>query len=174
MNIFALCDSPVLAAQVQHDKHVVKMTLESAQLISTALRLRSDWLDHCPAPSKLYKTTHKHHPCSKWSRMNANNFRWLCNHGLALAREYQFRFWRTHKSQLVIQLGLEVAKKLPILGNGTTTPFAMAMPDKYKTNDPVLSYRMYYLAEKVKPDSKWTDRRATLPDWLFEKSLLVN
>jgi hypothetical protein len=55
------------------------------------------------------------------------------------------------------------------LFEGDLTRFAMAMPEKYKTDDPVLSYRLYYLNEKVLPESKWTDRRTDLPDWLFDK-----
>lgn len=37
MNIFALDDCPIRSAQVMHDRHVVKMILESMQMISTAL-----------------------------------------------------------------------------------------------------------------------------------------
>jgi len=173
MNIFALADDPVNSAKWQHDKHVVKMTLESAQLISTAVRLRPDWATRCEPFFKLYKPTHQNHPCTKWARMNSNNFRWLCEHGLALANEYSHRFWRTHKSKKIIEIGCKLADKLSVCGNGKPTEFPLCMPDEYKSGDHVLSYRLYYLGEKIKPDSKWTNRRAELPDWLFEKALLV-
>ena len=39
MNIFYLDRDPVIAAQMMCDKHVVKMILESAQMLSTAHRV---------------------------------------------------------------------------------------------------------------------------------------
>ena len=39
MNIFILDNDPVIAAQMQCDKHVVKMIVESAQMLSTAHRM---------------------------------------------------------------------------------------------------------------------------------------
>lgn len=170
MNIFQLADDPVTSAQLQHDKHVVKMTLETAQLISQAVRVRSDWLESFGDPTnRLYRVTHKNHPSAKWARENINNFKWLCEHGLALADEYKFRFWRTHKSRRIIELCSEFSET--VYDDQPITPIPECMPVKYKTGDPVLSYRLYYVNEKIKPDSKWTDRRATLPDWLFEKAL---
>jgi hypothetical protein len=161
MNIFHLSDSPVLSAQYQHDKHVVKMTLETAQLVSQAIRKRPDWWELCDDNIHLYQSTHIHHPSSVWTRATANNLRWLCAHGLALADEYSYRFYRDHKSRRIIQIAQDLCDKLP---SDELTPFAMAMPVHYKTDDPVLSYRLYYLGEKIKDDSNWTRRRRDLPD----------
>lgn len=54
MNIFYLSRDPVLCAEMHCDKHVVKMILETAQLLSTA-----HWELGSTAP---YKPTHKNHP----------------------------------------------------------------------------------------------------------------
>lgn len=175
MNIFALSDSPVLSAVYQHDKHVVKMTLESAQLISQAIKLRSDWTDRLSTSrdyDRLYGKTHIHHPCAKWARKNPFNFKWLCEHGMGLAAEYKHRFGRVHKSREVIHIGLSLCND-PHFFDGFTErdAFAMAMPHKYKTDDPVLSYRLYYINEKIDDKSKWTDRRTDLPDWLFKPAI---
>lgn len=175
MNIFALSDSPVLSAQYQHDKHVVKMTLETAQLLSTAARYTPpDFVNDYMSDrdfKKLYKPTHFNHPCSKWARNNPNNFKWLCEHGLALAAEFKHRFKHDHRSGAIIRICANAIAHNR--SQGEVEPFAMAMPDEYKTSDPVLSYRQYYLAEKIKDDSKWTDRRSSLPEWLFKPAVLV-
>lgn len=170
MNIFALSDDPVVAAQVQHDKHVVKMTLETAQLLSAAIRLNHDWRFMLPVDTNLYKTTHQHHPSTRWTRASSGNFKWLVEHGLALADEYNYRFGPVHKSRRVIEVASELSARLP---PQPMTPFAMAMPAHYKTDDPVLSYRLYYLAEKIHDDSRWTRRRQHLPAWIHPPALYV-
>ena len=45
MNIFAINENPIVAAQEQCDKHVVKMIVESAQMLSTCLLYTSDAAD---------------------------------------------------------------------------------------------------------------------------------
>lgn len=173
MNIFALSDDPVKAAQWQHDKHVVKMTLETAQLLSQAVRLNPQFGQAFGDTEGLYKSTHIHHPSSVWCRDNLENFQWLVLHGLALADEYRFRFKRDHKAELVIREASKLLERT--VSNCDQTPFPMAMPDEYKTDDPVLSYRLYYLAEKIHPDSKWTNRcrRDFLPPWLSRAVLFA-
>ena len=77
MNIFYLDEDPVLAAQMHCDKHVVKMILESAQLLSTAHLLIDG--DELADERGLYKATHKNHPSSKWVRDSSENYEWLWN-----------------------------------------------------------------------------------------------
>ena len=90
MQIFVTSKSPEACARVLDDKRVVKMVLESAQLLSTAMHLHGD----TRAP---YKPTHVNHPCSIWVRENINNYGWLLQHFLYLNYEYTQRFGRTHK-----------------------------------------------------------------------------
>ena len=92
MNIFVLDYDPVKAALFQCDKHIVKMPLETAQLLCSAFK----------DVSTPYKKTHLNHPCAKWARKSKHNYEWLILHGLALCDEYQYRYKKTHQSKKVI------------------------------------------------------------------------
>lgn len=149
MNIFILDECPIKAAQYQNNKHVVKMILETAQMMSTAVILTGG--------SAPYKATHKNHPCNVWARKTKANFNWLKHHGIALCREYTYRYNKVHKSEAVIR-GLTDAT----IPEGEITPFALAMPDQYKSSNAVEAYRSYYNGEKASI-SKWTKREQ--PKW---------
>lgn len=151
LNIFILDTDPIKAAHAQCDKHVVKMTLETAQLLCAAVILNGG-----TAP---YKLTHKSHPSTKWTAASRENFLWLVAHGKALAAEYTFRYDKIHKCQAIIESVEAQAGLIPALG---LQPFAFAMPDKYKTDDVVESYRAYYTGDKA-AFAKWT--RRSKPDW---------
>ena len=140
MNIFALNLDPQKAAELLIDKHVVKMTLETAQLLSAVCNL-SAGVQVAP-----YKTTHKNHPCTLWVLASKQNFNWLVGHGLAIACEYTKRYKKIHKSQAVIEWCRDNAPDLPDIG---LTPFALAMPEEYRCNDACTAYRAYYIAEKL-------------------------
>ena len=147
MNIFVLDLCPTKAAQYQCDRHVIKMVLETAQLLCSA---------HDEAP---YKKTHMNHPCAVWARASMSNYRWLINHGLALADEYTARYGKTHKSREVIEW---CAANPPMLLDYKMTEFAQAMPVQYKNADPVVAYRNYYICEKNKI-AKW--KHGNVPVW---------
>ena len=170
MNIFHLSTCPTESAQWQHDKHVVKMTLETAQLLSQAVRLVPDWRQFVDV-KRLYRVTHQHHPSSRWTRASVPNLFWLTKHGIALADEYSHRFWRRHASLDVIKYVADRVGALPALECDDLTTFAQAMPHEFKRDNPVEGYRGYYLATKVLRDSNWTHRRSSLPDWLFYPAL---
>lgn len=184
MNIFALSHCPTESARWQHDKHVVKMLLETAQMLSTNARLVPEWYEKCQQYQSvipehvhqwLYAPAYVNHPCTIWARQTLGNFRWLALHGQALWREFDYRFGGPHKSyERVIKPLVELCHESFDYGSVSMTPFATAMPDEYKVPDnPVQSYRNYYVAEKIMPNSKWTgrDRIADLPGWLSEHAL---
>ena len=149
MNIFFLDANPALAAQMQHDKHVVKMVLETAQILSTVQA------HHGAATAPLYKATHAGHPCVKWAAESTHNYDWLVAHGLALAAEYTYRYGKVHKSAAVILRCVDHPYRLPVLG---PTPPAQAMPDEFKRpHNAVQAYQAYYLGRKVE-QSRWTRR----------------
>jgi hypothetical protein len=89
MNIFASDACPIKSAKFLDDKRVVKMVLESAQMLSTAL--------HCVGADSPYKPTHKNHPCSIWARNTKKNYIWLYKHFIALLQEYTNRYGKIHK-----------------------------------------------------------------------------
>tara|TARA_R110000787_G_scaffold14600_2_gene44926 strand:- start:2267 stop:2758 length:492 start_codon:yes stop_codon:yes gene_type:complete len=159
MNIFILDNNPKLAAQYHCDKHCVKMILESAQLLCAQFEPKT-------AP---YKRTHYNHPCSQWVRESITNFNWLVTFAYHLCDEYKYRYGKVHKSRDVI-LWCNTNKKNLNLPNISQTPFCLAMPDVYKTDCPVQSYRNYYLGDK-KDICKWKTR--VIPTWFKENEIKI-
>ena len=155
MNIFVLDTCPTVAAQMQCDKHVVKMPLECAQMLSTVHRAYGS------DDVALYKATHKHHPCTLWAAQSTANYYWLYDHFKALAYEYTHRYFKTHLSWS--KLRDVVAYHPALMRDNEPTPFAQAMPDEYKHDDAVTAYRAYYVNEKAKI---LTYSRRDKPSWL--------
>lgn len=153
MNIFAVDYDPVKAARMLCDKHVVKMVLETAQMLSD--------LNHGP-----YKLSHKNNPCTLWAGNRVTNYLWLVEHGLALADEYTVRYGRVHKSQEVIEHLAIPPCSLPYNSLEGISPFVLVMPDKYKSDDPIESYRNFYYHTK-RHFCKWKNTQP--PDWFLER-----
>lgn len=149
MNIFYLHQDAQTAAQAMTNKHVIKMILESAQLLSTAHHV----LDGDLARDKdlLYKPTHRNHPSAVWVRQSGEHYLWLYKHFLYLCEEYTNRYGKTHATFTKLAYTLShMPHNIPYVG--FTQP-PCAMPDQYKVvNDSVASYRNYYVAEKLKID----------------------
>lgn len=150
MNIFALSSNPWQAAEYHTDRHVVKMILESVQMLSTAVRLSG--ID------AGYKATHINHPSSIWVRESITNYLWLSDLVIALHEEWRYRF--NHKSD-VVHKSYEVFETLPLPDHFTKrvgTPFAQAMPRIYQIpDDPIQAYRDYYNGAK-RHLHQWTGR----------------
>ena len=152
MNIFYLDSNPGICAKYHNDKHVVKMILETAQLLCGA-----HWVNGSEAP---YKLSHQNHPCSKWVRTNTENYRWLCMLGIQLCWEYKRRYLKTHKSYEVI---LWCCDNPPNLPEGKFFEPPLAMPDYCKIGtSAILSYINYYIKEKSS-FSKW--KNGQIPSW---------
>lgn len=143
INIFVLDRDPKRCAKYHHDKHVLKMILESAQMLCTAHERE--------AP---YKSTHENHPCNVWVRESLANYNWLLELGQELAQEYTYRYNKVHKTTQVLAWCRNYKPDLP--DNGLTER-PQAMPDKYKKDNVVKAYRNYYIGEKV-DGASWTDR----------------
>lgn len=177
MNIFVLSKCPVESARMLCDKHVVKMTLETAQLLCTAHRVIDGDKDNkypLEDPVKdsiLYRATHINHPCSVWVRETPENYTWTLYHFMALLEEYALRYGKVHKCFTLLPYLLHVPRMLDtndVLGlNSTTglTEHPLAMPDEYKVpGDPVASYRAYYLGDKLR-FARW-NKIHNRPDWV--------
>jgi len=152
MNIFYLDESPIKAAQYQYDKHVVKMILESAQLLSSAHHI----LDG--ENTNIYKLTHKNHPGSIWVRSSKYNYIWLLEHLKALLNEYTFRYNKIHATSRILEF-LNIPKNI---ANSEFIPPPLCMDDIYKLDSTVESYRKYYKEGKFHL-AKWTKREK--PYW---------
>ena len=152
MNIFYLDKRPDDAAEMHCDKHIVKMVLEYAQLLSTAHReLDGDEVHH-----DLYKATHKNHPSAVWTRSSKQHYDWLFRLFRMVSAEYTLRYsngeFKVHKSWDKLGKLLETAPK-NIKDNGWIDP-PQCMPDDCKNENTVVAYRNYYLQEK-KHFAKW-------------------
>jgi len=112
MNIFVTSTSPERSARALDDRRLIKMAVESGQLLSTAL-----WLRKVPAP---YRPTHVHHPAASWTGATRGNFLWVLNHLRALTTEYAWRFGRTHATSRLVPLLQRAAVHVP---KGRRQPF---------------------------------------------------
>ena len=148
MNIFFLDESPYTSARMMTDKHVVKMVLESAQLLSTAHHVLDD---DTPYKDILYKKTHVNHPSAIWTRESRDNYIWLYKHFVALAQEYTHRFGKIHKTFKDLDYALSHTPMR--IENKGITPIRLAITNTaYHDYDAVKSYRAYYIGEKLKLD----------------------
>ena len=166
MNIFYVDEIPEVAAISLVDRHVVKMILESCQLLSTAHRV-CDGKDNILMDEReyiLYKATHKNHPSAIWVRQSVSNYNWLVEHTYGLCAEYTHRYGKVHKSQ---SLMLYLQSPPYNVKDYDFTSIPCCMGDEYIISDnPVINYRNYY--KKGKSDlHKWTKRNP--PDWILEK-----
>ena len=177
MNIFYLDHDVTKCAEMHNDKHVVKMILEYAQLLSTAHRVldgveltglsesgrkKKFWTLGDSRDYTLYKATHIHHPSAVWARQSVENYLWLANMLIALCKEYTYRYGKIHKCErdgLVNRLQTTPVK-IPI---GSFTEPTPAMPDEVKVaGDSIKSYRNYYINNKAHL-ANWKKRQ--VPEW---------
>lgn len=159
MNIFYLDKDIELSAKYHCDSHVVKMILEYAQLLSTAHRV----LDNNDNDI-FYKKTHKNHPCGVWVRDNNSNYEYLYLLFAKLCDEYTARYNKVHLTDKKLR---EVLKHAPNnIPQGTLTPLPLCMPDEYKQEDAVSSYRAYYMLDKAKK-MKLNYTNTNTPSWLM-------
>jgi len=136
MNIFVLDEDPTKIAPQYHNKHVVKMVLETAQMLCST---------HEPG-SAPYKRTHYNHPCTIWARTTRANYRWLCRLGLCIANEYTKRYGKIHKSEAIIRWAQQ---NIPHqISKGPLTQWPQAMPKEYQRLNPIEGYKAYY-ADKL-------------------------
>lgn len=179
MNIFFLALNPRECAEMHADKHVVKMILESAQLLCTAHRLidgteglivsasgrmKKYWaLGDVELDTQLYAATHVNHPSALWARNSKHNYLWLYDLFVALLGEYTHRYGKVHASdRLRVCLG---SPPQNIECSLQFEPPWPAMPDEYKVaGDVIQSYRSYYLGAK-RHLLKWKNRDP--PEWVI-------
>jgi len=151
MQIFYLDKDISKCASYHADKHVIKQILESCQLLCTTMRMHG--IDYG------YRKTHMNHPLRLWTEKSRDNFLWLKKLGAALCEEYSFRYNKVHKTEDIL-INTFPPRCIPDIG---LTPFALAMPDEYKSDDAVKSYRDYYINEKK---HLLTYTKRTPPQWL--------
>ena len=188
MNIFAIYRCPLKSARHLVDSHVVKMVLESAQMLANCFSREMLADETCPRTQTgtVRKYAHYNHPCSKWVRASRENMRWLIAHALAMDLERIQRSMLKAQEQLKLKeegkpYKKSVANSIPVphhcipfinwvqlnlqhslIPEGPLTEFAQAMPDEFKCEDSVQAYRNFYITGKQHLH-KWTQNK---PDWI--------
>lgn len=181
MNIFYLDKDPIVAAEMSCDKHVCKMIIESAQMLSTAHRIidgveyygktaNGRKIKRWTHPVKelesiLYLANHVKHPSTIWVMQSAYNYVWLYKHMMALNSQFKLRYNKSVDHMTVQKLGSILKnppKNIPLNKIGTEPP--PAMPEECKVpGDSISSYRKYYIMKK-RPFATWR-KPSKMPEW---------
>jgi len=160
MNIFHLHKDPRICAEYHCDKHVVKMILETGQMLSTAYRRH---FNECYFYDiDLYKTAYPKHPMTIWVGDSGGNFSWTMKLFEQLLNQYKTRYKKIHKTTRIFNLLNNNYKYWNEL-TGDFTPPPQCMPDKYKHEDYITAYKQYYIGEK-KRFAKYTG--VDIPDFM--------
>lgn len=175
MNIFYLDPQPKVCAEMHLDKHVVKMIIEYAQLMSTAHRVLDGdeytdltangrrikrWRLPDYRESVLMKASHMNHPSGVWCRANHENYDWLYMMWKCLLSEYTHRYGKVHSCARLLDPLFNTPKNIQ---RGTFYPPTPAMPDDCKVlGDSLASYHKYYI-ERKSHFARWTKRE--VPSW---------
>jgi len=141
MNIFHLDKNPILCAKWLCDKHCVKMVLETAQMLCTAYQR------HYGLKDDLYKPAYPNHPMTRWVGNTTQNYEWTLELFKCLLIEYEYRYNKIHKSFDIYNTLIKIGNPVFIHNHFTNPP--LCMPDKYKSNDYIKSYKNYYIGEKM-------------------------
>ena len=161
MNVFYLDRDPIQSAKYHCDKHVVKMIVEYAQILSTAHR----HLDGDERADKLglYKSTHNNHPVNVWVRQSHHNYQYVLDMLEQLLKEYTIRYGKTHKTQAL----LNSLRRYPAnLAFKAFTEPSQCVADDCKAQVTVAAYRKYYNIHK-KHMAKW--KNGNVPHWFVKE-----
>ena len=169
MNVFYLDTDPQRIASWLVDKHIVKMPVESAQMLSTAHRLLDgrrvgkDWIlpDEDISQPICYKVAHAHHPSTVWTMASKANYEWHAQLWVCMLEEYTRRYGRIHNCSRLMDILMSAPKNI---SDGPFTSPPLAMPQRYKSEDAVSAYRRFYAGEKWR-FARW--KQADLPDWFL-------
>ena len=181
MNIFYVHKDPVVSAKMLIDKHVVKMIIESAQMLSTAHRVLDGDLEKRPSKSGktqvkywkladerediMYKAVHVGHPCTVWTMKYDNNYTWLYDHFVELCYEYTHRYGKIHATQSLKKSLTKTPKNIKTGFKYACSAFPLAMKHEPQCmmDCPVKSYQAYYKTKQKNFKMVWTNR--DVPEW---------
>lgn len=186
MNIFAVDQCPVIAAQSHFDLHVNKMVVEVGQLLSTAHRVldgkkeiiienkrKKTIYTHPTLDDVLYKATHVDHPSAVWIRQSSENYNWAYRYFGALCNEFTHRYNKSHLTkEKLLDVLRDAPNKIPV---GSQTPFAIAFkkfPKCVVMFDKIKSYRNFYLTKQLTMKTVWTNR--DIPEWWTSDKVVLD
>lgn len=175
MNIFVVDPNPRKSARSLPDKHIVKMPLESCQMLSIIYsKWYYNWGDIHKIDGNPYNTkkgAFKNHPCTIWASKNYYNLAWLISHGCALTMEYYFRYGKVHSCAKTLMEAKRIFHKksgILITAHSLADNFARAMPDDLKYNSSISTFEAYKLYINTKPWVKdnYVKIPSRKPDWI--------
>lgn len=155
MNIFYINQDPLVAARELADQHILKMGIESAQMLSTA-----HWLTGSEAP---YKKTHANHPSSIWVRQSISHYRWLVSHGIEILKEYTRRYGKVHKTESIM---LWLKDNEPVIDDLGFIEPPKCMPDVFKIGSTIDSYKKFYIEDKINVKKLSYKKTNQIPNWV--------
>tara|TARA_A100001035_G_scaffold94445_1_gene74153 strand:+ start:521 stop:1021 length:501 start_codon:yes stop_codon:yes gene_type:complete len=166
MNIFVTSPDPVASAQALPDKHIVKMPLETCQMLSI---VGSEKWGHgfgrLPKKSGGFYATDKgafrNHPCTIWAQ---DHYTWLILHGLALCYEYTHRYGKIHSCQSTIEHCTQIFPPQ----DTSPTEWTRAMPDQWKYDTSITTFDAYkqYIASKPWVCDNYLRKPDRKPSWV--------
>ena len=175
MNIFVVHEHPVEAARMLPDKHVTKMILESAQMLSLVFSDHywgiGEVMKVDGTPFKTAKGAFKNHPCTIWAAASINNCAWLIQHALGLCDEFNLRYGHPHnltKSLLETKDLFHRKTGEDITCFNQVVKFARAMPEDLKFDDTISDVEAYhrYLNTKEWVYYNYLRKPERRPAWL--------
>lgn len=175
MNIFVTDPCPIKSAMVLPDKHIVKMPLETCQMLSiVASEKWGHGYGKLPkvdgTPYATDKGAFRNHPCTVWAGAFVHNWRWLIRHGLALCEEYSNRYGKVHSCLHTLAYANQIFPVPDPAGRSGKgpKPFVRAMPEEFKFDDSIDTFTAYKMYIASKPWVKDNYRRipSRKPDWI--------
>jgi hypothetical protein len=165
VNFFYLDKDPIQCAKYYCNKHILKIPIEIAQILSKIHHELETGVDYC----KIYKNSQVVKNTLGpycWIKQSYDNYIWTSKLGLALINEYKIRYNKdTHKSEPILKYLANNPPKLPKIGITRfigTNKYDMF---QYISNDPIICGRYNYVEMKCKND-KWNIHGP--PNWYIE------
>eukprot|EP00930_Biecheleria_cincta_P061015 TRINITY_DN46584_c0_g1_i1.p1 TRINITY_DN46584_c0_g1~~TRINITY_DN46584_c0_g1_i1.p1 ORF type:complete len:315 (-),score=57.47 TRINITY_DN46584_c0_g1_i1:115-1059(-) len=170
MNIFFLHMSPKQCAKMHANIHVVKMIVETAQLLCNVHRRQRE---HCLPPYMTqrqmaripYKESasgHRKLGSMIWVAESLGNYRWAVQLGLELCNEYNAGRGRAagktskHKTQKVLEWLRDHEPNFKIQRRTPVRTKHLAMPARFKKAETsVQAYRDYYFSKRRTMEMVW-------------------
>jgi hypothetical protein len=163
LQIFVLSINPRRSARMLSDKDIIKMIVESSQILSSCHHIYNSRYKN-----KLYKKIQIIDPYVIWVCKSKSNYLWLVEYLDELYKEYFFRYNKKHKSKEIFKFLKKVPKNLLDIG---LTKFPQALPEKYKSKSAITAYRKFYASEKIY-SAKWNKRKK--PKWIYNKKYICD
>jgi len=176
MNIFFLSMNPRRCARMHANIHIVKMIVETAQLLCNVHRRQRElclapYIGPNKIPYKESASGHRKLGSMIWVGESHGNYKWAVQLGLELCAEYNQGRGRAagkttqHRTQRVLEWLQRYEPNFKIKRRTPVKLKHLAMPDKFKkASSSIEAYRDYYYSKRKTMTMAWDPKKRT-PDW---------